>query len=62
MPVQAEPDEETMEAIPAEPAVDTMVIPPDRIGAELLEAGSPEARAAARREPIDTSERACGSR
>ncbi len=57
MPVQADPDEQTMEAIPAEPAVDTMVIPPDRIGDELLEAGSPEARAAARREPIDTGAR-----
>ena len=56
LPVQTEPDEETMEAVP-EPAVDTMVIPPDRIDAELLEAGSPEARAAARREPADTSAR-----
>ena len=57
LPAQAEPDEVTMEAVPPEPAVDTMVIPPDRIDAELLEAGSPEARAAARREPIDTTAR-----
>jgi len=80
LPVQAEPDEETVEAIPAEPAVDTMVIPPDRIDAELLEPGgaagarssgrapspvpttlpaqsSSEARAAVRREPIDSTAR-----
>lgn len=43
-----EPDERTVEAVPAEPAVDTMVIPPERIGEELLEPGSPEALAAAR--------------
>ena len=41
-----EPEERTMEAVPAGPAVDTMVIPTDRIDDQLLEAGSPEARAA----------------
>ncbi len=41
-----EPDEQTAEALPSGPAVDTMVIPPDRIDEELLEPGSPEARAA----------------
>ena len=46
-----EPEEQTMEAVPAEPAVDTMVIPPERIEAELLEPGSPEALQAARVEP-----------
>jgi PPM family protein phosphatase len=46
-----EPDEQTMEALPAEPAVDTMVIPPDRIDDELLEPGSEEALEAARGEP-----------
>jgi serine/threonine protein phosphatase PrpC len=56
LPVQAEPEEQTMEAIP-QPAVDTMVIPAARIEAELLEAGSPEARAAVRREPPDTGAR-----
>jgi protein phosphatase len=46
MPV-VEPDEQTMEALPPQPTVDTMVIPPDRIDDELLEAGSPEALEAA---------------
>ncbi|HET7566448.1 MAG TPA: Stp1/IreP family PP2C-type Ser/Thr phosphatase [Gaiellaceae bacterium] len=54
----AEPDEDTVESVEPEPAVDTMVIPPDRIEQELLEPGSPEARAAARgREPVDTAAR-----
>ena len=63
LPAQAEPEEETMEALPPEAAADTMVIPPERIEAELLEAGSPEARAAsptthpARSEPVDTTAR-----
>lgn len=46
-----EPEEDTKETIRPEPAVPTLVIPPDRIEAELLEAGSREARAAARGEP-----------
>jgi protein phosphatase len=58
LPAQSEPDEETREALEPEPAVDTMVIPPDRIEAELLEPGSPEARAAAAGDrPIDTRAR-----
>jgi hypothetical protein len=57
LPAQVEPDEETREAIPTEPAVDTMVIPPDRIEAELLQPGSAEARAAARRDGVDTGAR-----
>jgi serine/threonine protein phosphatase PrpC len=52
-----DPEEETREAFEPEPAVDTMVIPPERIEAELLEPGSPEARAAARQESVDTSGR-----
>ncbi len=52
-----EPDERTREAIEPEPPVDTMVIPPERIEQELLEPGSREARAAARREPVDTTSR-----
>ncbi|HET7573135.1 MAG TPA: Stp1/IreP family PP2C-type Ser/Thr phosphatase [Gaiellaceae bacterium] len=57
LPAQAEPEEDTLESVEPEPPVDTMVIPPERIDAELLEAGSPEARAAARREPPDTTGR-----
>ncbi len=53
----AAPDEETLESIEPEPAVDTMVIPPERIEQELLEPGSPPARAAARAGPVDTGAR-----
>ena len=56
LPSQSEPDEETMEANP--PAVDTMVIPPDRIDRELLEPGSTEVRGAAGRDPLDKNARA----
>jgi len=52
-----EPDEETKEQIAPEPPVDTMVIPPERIEAELIEPGSPEARALARREPMGNAGR-----
>ncbi len=52
-----EPEEDTVESAAPEPAVDTMVIPPERIADELLEAGSPEARAAARSEPVRTTAR-----
>ncbi|HVS84778.1 MAG TPA: Stp1/IreP family PP2C-type Ser/Thr phosphatase [Gaiellaceae bacterium] len=59
MPAADEPDEDTQEQVESHPPVDTMVIPPDRIADELLEPGSPEALAAARRdvEPLDTSAR-----
>ena len=59
MPVAGEPNEDTMESAEPEPAVDTMVIPPGRIEQELLEAGSPEARAvvAAQQQPVDTNAR-----
>jgi PPM family protein phosphatase len=53
-PVQtAEPDEDTMESPPIHAAVDTMVIPAERIEEELIEPGS-EAAADA---PIDTKAR-----
>jgi len=52
-----EPEERTLEAVPAGPAVDTMVIPPDRIEDELLEAGSPEAIEATREEPPGVPQR-----
>ena len=48
-----EPDEDTMESPPVHAAVDTMVIPPERIEKELIEAGS-EAVVAG---PIDTRAR-----
>ena len=51
------PDEDTAEAIAVEPAVDTMVIPPDRIEAELLEPGSAAARAAAGAAPVGNAGR-----
>jgi PPM family protein phosphatase len=49
----AEPDEDTMESPPVHEAVDTMVIPPERIEEELIEPGS-EAVADA---PVDTKAR-----
>jgi protein phosphatase len=49
----AEPDEDTIESPPVHEAVDTMVIPPERIEEELIEPGS-EAVADA---PIDKSAR-----
>lgn len=52
-----EPEEDTVESAVPEPAVETMVIPPDRIADELLEAGSPEARAAARTARASTTVR-----
>jgi len=52
-----EPEERTMEAVPTEPAVDTMVIPPDRIEDELLEPGSPEALEATRGKPPGVPQR-----
>ncbi len=55
MPAVSEPDEKTVEAVEVEPPVDTMVIPPDRIEAELVEPGG----AAAARGPreVDTTAR-----
>ncbi|HUJ56818.1 MAG TPA: Stp1/IreP family PP2C-type Ser/Thr phosphatase [Gaiellaceae bacterium] len=52
-----EPEEQTREAVPQEPAVDTMVIPPERIEAELLDPDSAAARAAARDEPPGVQQR-----
>jgi PPM family protein phosphatase len=52
-----DPEEDTVESAAPEPAVDTMVIPPDRIAEELLEAGSPEAIAAVRRDDASTTAR-----
>jgi len=57
MRLPAVPDEETLESVEPEPAVDTMVIPPERIEQELLERGSPEARAATREGPVDAGAR-----
>jgi PPM family protein phosphatase len=56
LPAAHEPDEDTLEGIPA-PAVDTMVVPPEQVEAVLLEPGSPEAEAALRREPISPAAR-----
>jgi len=55
LPARAEPEEETLEALPPHAAVDTMVIPPDRIESQLLERGSAEA--AATHDPVDSAAR-----
>ena len=57
LPAVSEPDDDTAESVAPEPAVDTMVIPPERIDEELLEAGSQAARAAAGPQPVDTTAR-----
>ncbi|HKI93001.1 MAG TPA: Stp1/IreP family PP2C-type Ser/Thr phosphatase, partial [Gaiellaceae bacterium] len=54
MAAVAEPDEKTLESVEPAPAVDTMVIPPDRVEQELLASGSPEAEAAVRGGPART--------
>jgi protein phosphatase len=46
-----EPDEETLERVPA-PRVDTMVVPPEEVEQVFVEPGSPEAEAVVRRDPI----------
>jgi protein phosphatase len=56
MPAAGEPGEDTLDGVPA-PAVDTMVIPPERVEDVLLEPGSPEAEEAVRREPISPAAR-----
>jgi PPM family protein phosphatase len=52
----AEPDEDTLERLPV-PAVDTMVVPPERVAQVFVEPGSPEAEAIGRRRPIGTAAR-----
>jgi protein phosphatase len=52
-----EPDEQTREAPLPEPAIDTMVIPPERIEAELLDPGAAAARARARDVPPGMQQR-----
>ncbi len=53
-----QPDETTLESVEPAPAVDTMVIPPDRVEEELLAPGSPAAAAAVpQREPASTGGR-----
>ena len=49
--------EDTMENVAAPPAVDTMVIPPDRVEEMFVEPGSPEAQAVMRRDPISSTAR-----
>jgi protein phosphatase len=56
LPAAHEPDEDTLEDIPA-PTVDTMVVPPDQVEDVLLVPGSPEAEAALRGEPISPAAR-----
>jgi protein phosphatase len=50
-------DEDTLENIPIAPAVDTMVVPPDRVADVFVEPGSPEAEEITRREPISPAAR-----
>jgi protein phosphatase len=53
-----EPDEDTLEGIPAPaPTVDTMVVPADEVEEVFVERGSPEAAALAQREPLGTGAR-----
>jgi len=56
MPAASEPDEDTLEGIPA-PSVDTMVVPPDEVEQVFVEPGSPEAIAITQREPLGTGAR-----
>jgi protein phosphatase len=56
MPVAQAPDEDTLAGVPS-PTVDTMVVRPEQVSDVLLEAGSPEALAAVRREPISPAAR-----
>jgi serine/threonine protein phosphatase PrpC len=49
----AEPDEDTLEGVPVPaPAVDTAVVPPERVEEVFVEPGSPAAVAVTRKEPI----------
>ena len=58
MPAAGSADEDTMEhVLPLQPAVDTMVVPPDEVEEALLVPGSPEALAAVRRDPISPAAR-----
>jgi hypothetical protein len=49
-------NEDTMENV-IPPSVDTMVVPPDQVEHVFVEAGSPEAEAVTRREPISPAAR-----
>jgi PPM family protein phosphatase len=56
MQAASEPDEDTLEGIPA-PTVDTMVVPPNEVEQVFVEPGSPEAVAITQREPLGTGAR-----
>jgi protein phosphatase len=56
MPAASEPDEDTLEGIPA-PTVDTMVVPPGQVEQVFVQPGSPEAAAITKREPLGTGAR-----
>jgi protein phosphatase len=51
-------EDDTLHGVKISETVDTMVVPPDKVDAVLLEAGSPEALAAVQREPISRGARA----
>jgi PPM family protein phosphatase len=56
MQAASEPDEDTLEGIPA-PTVDTMVVPPNEVEQVFVEPGSAEAVAITQREPLGTGAR-----
>jgi serine/threonine protein phosphatase PrpC len=56
MEMSHEPDEDTLEGVPA-PSVDTMVVPPEQVEEVFVEPGSPEAEEITRREPLGRAAR-----
>ncbi|MDX6486550.1 MAG: family protein phosphatase [Gaiellaceae bacterium] len=54
----AQADDDTLEGVPVPlPSVDTMVVPPEQVEHVFVEAGSPEAEAVSRPEPISPAAR-----